>query len=647
MNAQHRGELLRKYIETARRQSPPGLAALLDLSMVCADVPRTIELGAVDMFLSHLRAEKAPALTRIPRKWQLDADFAHLSLVALGGTELLLDKPRYQSQARAVVNGWSGIFKWCSYIYDARVASESAQDRRMYLDAIVRVLYVLSRFNNFVVAMIKTAGCLELVTKLWALEDIPSGVESIVLGPAPTATLGILIKCAALLGKEDMYKRVIKASGGDPDFIAQLVLGRIKKATKTITPDLGVLALSWHIDLIAALCQVYPHPLRRAFFDADVIAIITSAFVSLSRIIVQNPTPNAVSMLVSCITFFSQYLEGDDYLSLVHAIKAGFLPAFLDCSPVFPQMPEETVELAVNILSQVLPPYLVYRSFTEAVTSATEKLNTPHYTALVAQPLIQAACRIFLTLLAKRKRHLKYIYELKNEGTPVGCGYVQCGRIDVKNSFKTCANCRAVYYCSPECQRLAWKSSHKAACKGIKTESVGHRDKGRPKTDREALHGLAQWEGDINFAVFHALAERDFPDTPHEDLMPCIDFRRVPEEYSVKVIAPGASGHPDVVFSQPDAALGEERFQTLVAQFRGTGTTIIQTVIASGATIEILTTPMSRKHFWEDKNTYSGSSDEETDDSTDEESGDEDGEHDTGGGSFQARFNTLVLNNLD
>ncbi|KAF7374500.1 MYND-type domain-containing protein [Mycena sanguinolenta] len=534
-NAQHHAELVRKlsaapsrYIQTARQQSAPGLAALLDLSSVWVDVPQTIELGAVDVFLSHLRSDKAPALTRTPRRWQSDADFAHLSLVGISAMNPLIDDPRYQAQSRAVLDGWQGIFKWCSYIYDARVDSDSAQNRRMFFDSI------------FVVAMIETPGCLELVTKLWALEDIPAGVDSIILGPASTEILGNLLKFADVLGKGDIHKRVIEAAGGDIDFIVQLALGRVKKATKTINPDLGSLALSWHIDFIAQLCHPYPHPLRRAFFDADVIAIVTGSFVALSRIIARNPTPGCISMMTSCFNFFVRYLEGDDYLSLVHAVKAGFLPAFLDCSPMFSQMAEEGVENALNIMVNVLPCYLVYRSFIEAVAPVMKKLNkTPHYQRLIAQPMTNTAWSSFVALLEKRQSPLKHIYKLHSEGSPVSCDYIKRRLIDVKHNFKKCAACEAVYYCSPECQKLAWKSSHRAVCKEMKDERTGHREKGRPKSDLAALHGLAQWTADVNFAAFHTIAEKDFPDTPHEDLMPCIDFLRVPEEFSVKVIKPG------------------------------------------------------------------------------------------------------------
>ncbi|KAJ6512848.1 hypothetical protein C8R45DRAFT_328397 [Mycena sanguinolenta] len=571
-----------RYIETARRQSDPGLTALFELSSVWADVPQLIELGVVDAFLSHLRAEKAPASTT---KWKHpDADFAFLALVSLAEMDPLIDNPEYQAQSRAVLDGWPGIFKWCSYIYDVGVNSKSARERRAPSASVAKLFDTLTCSDDFVAAMVETDGCLELVTKLWA------DVQHFTLESGLTDTLKTLIEHADFLGKLEIHNRVIEAAGGDVDFIVRLVLGRVKKLTKTIDPDLGSLALSWHIDLITRLCQ--PHPFRRAFFDANVIVIVTSSFVALSRLISQKPTTDGISMMMaSCFNFFAQYLEGDDYPSLIHAVRAGFLPAFLDCSPTFSRMAEEDMYTALSIIVNVLPPYLVYRSFIEAVTSAVEKLKTPHYETLIAQPMINKAWRSFVDLLAERQAPLKQLYKLFGHRLPVSCDNIKCRRIDVKHNFKKCAACEAVYYCSPECQKSAWKSSHRAICNDANA--------GRTKSDNPHLQRLMRWVADDNFLTFRIIAERDFPNIPHENLMPCIDFRCVPEKYSVKMLKPGASGHPGVVVSPAQAALGEAQFQAVVSRCREIpGIIVLQSVIRNGATDGILTTEMSRENFW-------------------------------------------------
>ncbi|KAJ7466019.1 hypothetical protein FB451DRAFT_1093503 [Mycena latifolia] len=634
MNAQHHAELLRKvratpmrYIQSARQQSPPGLSALLDMSSVWPHVPQMMELGIVDMLLAHLRADKAPMLTR---RWQLDADFAHLALFALAGMEPFFDLPQYDSQARAVLDAWPGIFKWCAYIYEVRVASASAQKRRIFLDTLVKVLYVLSRFNKFANPMIGTPECLELLTKLWMLEEIPAGVESIILGPIPTTTLALVLKCAALLGHDDIYDRVVRAAGGDSDFVVQLVLGRVKKATKVLNPNLGALGLSWHVDLITELFAPAAHPLRRAFFDADVIPTVTAAFVALSRVIVRTRTPDCVTLLVACISFFARYLEGDDYLALVHAVKAGLLPALLDCSSALPHLPPGNVEIAVDIVGRVLPRYLVYRSFIEASHAALEQVRrSPQHAAILAQPQVQALWTPFLALLAERLPFLEHLRQVKREGTPVRCDYIKCRIVDVKQNFKQCGACQAVYYCSPECQRLAWKSAHKAACAHIRAERDRHRDKGRPKTDMEFTHHLATEDAYARAADLHALADRLFPGTPRPELMLRSDYTQVPPVYSVVRRAADVVGHPTVTWDAEGRAEMAARFEPMLNKLRQDGeAVVVQSFISSGATAEVLLTPMDRTGFWDALEGESESDKEEW--ATESESEDSDREESQG-----------------
>ncbi|KAJ7758402.1 hypothetical protein B0H16DRAFT_1885376 [Mycena metata] len=604
MDPQH-AALLRKigatpsrHIESARHQSHQGLKALIDLAMVWGDVPGMVELGIVDMFLSHLREEKAPPLSGPRREWQLDAEFAHLSVVGLCGMQRFFDNPRYFTEATSVLNSWPGIFRWCSYMYRVR-GPQSGPKRTVAVEAIAKLFYCFSRLNLFIKAMISTAGCVELATKLWLDEDLPTGPESTIMGPIQTSTLAILLQCAPVLNQDDIYDRVLSATGQDSDFVVTLLLNRVKKATKKMNPTLGALGLSYHIDLITSL---FAPAFRTNFYNAEVIRIVTNAFLELSRIIVQSPTSDAVLMMTSCFNFFDVYLEGDDYPVVVHAVKAGFILAYLDCSPTFHLLTDEVADRAREIFSDTLPQYLVYRSFVEAVNNSMRQLDTPHYKALIARPEVAEVWGPFISTLAKRLPLLEYIHKLKVEGTPLQCDYDQCRKIQAKIEFQACGNCRKVYYCSKACQKLGWKA-HRPLCPTMKAEYAGHAEKGRPPSDRPFLHSLARREGDINFAIFHDIAEKQFPDLAHADLMPCIDFTCVPEAYSVKVIRPGAWGHPGVSFPPEVEVDREGKFQHHVAKARASGMTIIQTMVRSGSSIEMLITELHRKAFWEDKST--------------------------------------------
>jgi hypothetical protein len=111
--------------------------------------------------------------------------------------------------------------------------------------------------------------------------------------------------------------------------------------------------------------------------------------------------------------------------------------------------------------------------------------------------------------------------------------------------------------------------------------SKGHEDR------IEAPHNLATWQATVNFAKFRDMAQKEFPNTPYEDLMSCIDFTRVPEEYSVKVIEPGAS----LGATADDKA----RFQALATEFRYSGGAIVRSMFPGGMRIDIMLTPMCGK----------------------------------------------------
>ncbi|KAF7336784.1 hypothetical protein MVEN_02113800 [Mycena venus] len=584
----------RKFIDTAHHRSAAGLSALLDLSQVWADAPSTIELGIIDMFLSHLRVEKAPKLTRIPRKWDLDADFAFLSIMGLGRmTQPFIENAEHRTRVLAVAKAWPGIFRWCSYIYEARVASESASEsaeiRRIHLDGINMLFNVLTQYNRLVVPMVETPECLELATKLWFLEDIPRGVESIMLGRSPTAALSLLINIGTVLDKNYVFQRILSTAHEDSDLVAELLLRRISSDTRAFDAGETALDLAYQVDLAKRL---------------GVITKVTITFVSLSRIIVdmENPPQTCIDMLTACVAFFSQCLEGEDYPSLTEAVRAGFIAGYLNCSPAFKHLSDENAKIAVDILRCILPPL-----------PPKQKFNTPHHRKLIAQPLIQPAWRFFTVQLKKRQRLLG---EAKMFKGVVKCDNVKCGKVDYNSEFRHCAACKVACYCSPECQRREWKASHKVQCPEIQAERAGHRQKGRPKDDLNFTHAIASSDADIKFAFFHDLAARKFPNTLRSQLMLCIDYTKVPEEYSIKAMdEPGASGHPDVSFSPELTADLEQVFRQFVRKMQADpDATLIQSIVASGATVEILFTPMGRKHFWEDTNTYSSGSDGSSDD---------------------------------
>ncbi|KAJ7627020.1 hypothetical protein FB45DRAFT_1059877 [Roridomyces roridus] len=609
---EYRNDILRKvgatparYIATARQRNRAGFTALRELSMVWTDIPVTLDLRVVDLFLSHLREDSVPPSGR---QWQLDADFAFFALSALAFLPRLPRDTKYDVQCTAILRAWPGINKWSQYIYDAHISSPPDR-QRMFLDGLIKVFFSFSEVDTFSAPMVDTPGCLELVTKLWTLDDVPVASRSAATSIGVAQTLASLLKTFACRGSTDpdIYDRVVEAAGGDAEFVIQLCLDRVKKCTKSLDAHGGSYNLVAQIDVLTHLCMPNVHPLRKALYAGDGIPLVTSAFVALSLILSRDPTEEAVTLLDLFIIFFSIYIAGDsDYLSVIRAAKAGFLLAFLDCSAAFPRMSQATIDRALAIVHDILPPYTVYRSFLEATTPFVEKLDEPHYARLFAVPMTQAAFAPFFSQRVKRLPALLCEIEIKNEGSPRRCDNMKCHHLDAKNKFKICNGCRSMYYCSPECQKLDWKATHRNLCKSLNTDRSRYLAKNRPKSDADSLQGFVQWTTDVNFAAFHEIAERNFPNIPHEYLMPCIDFTRVPETFSVKNIAvPGVAlaTDGDNHFEEGEDSRWEEELRVIVDKFHQVGMTTVQSLRRTGTTVELMWTPIERRNFWTDKST--------------------------------------------
>ncbi|KAF8582098.1 hypothetical protein K439DRAFT_1308471, partial [Ramaria rubella] len=57
--------------------------------------------------------------------------------------------------------------------------------------------------------------------------------------------------------------------------------------------------------------------------------------------------------------------------------------------------------------------------------------------------------------------------QIRDQGRPdkLSCGNYHCpGQLFTYTQMKQCSRCHCVYYCSPGCQKLDWKSRHKQFC---------------------------------------------------------------------------------------------------------------------------------------------------------------------------------------
>ncbi|KAJ7627048.1 hypothetical protein FB45DRAFT_920559 [Roridomyces roridus] len=558
-----------RYITAARQQSLVGLEALEDLASVWEDILETVELGVVDLFLSHLDEDLAPKPSS-PREWQIDADFAYTAISALAYMGKILENPNLALQTEAIFSALPGIIKWSQYVYDMK-----AEDSPDFIHTLIHLFALCAEFPAWAPVLFDIPGCLQLMTKLWIWDSTAAHTDT-------TRALAIILAHAK--GRVDVYDRIDDAVDGDVGSIARLALRRAKKATKRIDTEEGQIGFTVCVDLISTLCYPPPpHRFREAFFAAGVITTLTRSFVTVSRIIPSNPTQSHEMMFISFVNFFAFSLEGSDYLSVVQAVKAGFLQALIRCSPAFPHMEELLVDRALDIVSNIMPLYTVYYSFMHAIGHFIEEWRDPPYTELLEQPEMAEAFSPFLITADRRVAAMQYWDG--GRGPSCRCHNLQCQNLNAQTKLKRCEACRTVYYCSLPCQRLDWKATHRRLCHPFRLQRPSGQ---RPKRDMDCLRAIAQYTADLDRTVFLFIAERDFPDTPLDELIPWIDFTCVPENLSLKLVK--------------DAVEWDPNFLSFMERCRSWGVIIMGCSRRNGSQNENLWFPAGRKDFWTDGN---------------------------------------------
>ncbi|KAJ7611321.1 hypothetical protein FB45DRAFT_875513 [Roridomyces roridus] len=476
---QYRRELRRtlsatpmRYIAAARHQNRKGLDALKDLAEVWADVPQTVELGVIELFLSHLREDMAPSS---PREWQLDADFAHISLYGLSSMDRLINDPEHASQTHAIFSGLPGIIKWCQYVYDTHIPSASDSRHTWYLSTLGRLFHVSCASQKFALALVGMPGGLELVTKLCAWE-----------------------------GMGGVHDRVMDALNGDAVLFARAILRRTKKATKELDVQDG-LALMSHIDLISRI-DLLPSFIN--FFSLyiegdDYFAVVRAIKVGFLR------------ALLDCSPAFANMPQHT--VDTAWDIVRETLPPYFVYRSFF--------HAVTRYMDELKTPHYVGLLAQPAIEAAF----APFLSALEHQ-------RLSIQCTGQTSFRCGYIkvFPFALSGISQPDMYdLQCQRHDTGHNFKRCKACQWTYYCSPECQKLDWKELHRDSCRAIREEvPLGLRE----KRDIENLRILARYIADLNIEFFRRMAERNFPDRPPDKLIPCINFTCVPETFALKPI---------------------------------------------------------------------------------------------------------------
>lgn len=399
--------------------------------------PELLKLDLLSVFYGHLNSSLVPTSSAKIANDMGKIDCAWASLVALTklGNVIYSRHPlvAVADIEKKSLGAWDGVLKWCLFMYTTRVVSNgtliSPERRRSAMDIIGGVLYSLSRSTEVRKVMVDTPGSIELVTRLWIIEDEPACPSGLSIPVNSAALDGLLTvphwKPEKSIGKNDkpkdskqqeeedkreataisrrkaarsMLNRVVAAAGGSPSRVVEMALSRLRMATST-NARMHEPGTPIFLDLIGHLSSVPDHQFRLGFLSEGMTALAAKLAVKAVGLLdalsasggggspqIALPKSNpAVSpheeelhgVLIASLGFLANTLESTDgFTWVIKAVSAGLLQAWVGAARHMHRFDSRGDEdMVISILNKTVPKYMVYKSVVTNVESAIKKIN--------------------------------------------------------------------------------------------------------------------------------------------------------------------------------------------------------------------------------------------------------------------------------
>ncbi|KAI9059087.1 hypothetical protein FKP32DRAFT_1188172 [Trametes sanguinea] len=479
---------------------------------------------AMDVFLTHLQEGRVPSNTA--DKFSHAANLAFASMLGLSKAGPLL--PEDGPLVQRLLDAWPGIYKWSVFLFSTRIEGLDRADtrRRATLDVLSAFWYTIEHRDCIREAMVTTPGTVEIATRLWLEEDggpVPTTMDS----PAGTCVLGNMLKFA----DKDALNRVLRVAGGKAGEVAKLSIARLQRALKG--PEYNAMHITIYMDFINSISRVASHPLRHALLGANIIWVVTTALTKISVLVHTSRDPGFLTSMVSAFGYLRNCLESTEGFTWVaQSVGAGLLQALCDCSPRFKTLDRDDYAMIKDIVGDIIPRYLVFRSVIEAVDVALKKIEHGPQKKRVEESILWPEWKKLTELARERVLIMCDVDAFKGHSTT--CDNVKVGP---REMFRRCSACLNTFYCSKECQAVAWKEGdHKTMCKLKQRERSEGRSAPVSKRDYQFLHYFSMFDARMHVAELRRAARRDFPDTPLHELVISIDHTARPATYGVKAL---------------------------------------------------------------------------------------------------------------
>ncbi|TFK68950.1 hypothetical protein BDN72DRAFT_959887 [Pluteus cervinus] len=508
--------------------------------------PLTGEIHLI--FLNHLNSSDVPTKPK-SNTTGLEEKRAFWSLWALAALDSILSKSESTRNSdpcgTELVKAWPGVFKWSAYFYTFRVqdsgdhSAAALRQRSIVREVLICAWCALFRSKSAKGAMFRTRGIGDIAARLWFWEfEADAEVTRITRFSDGVSTMPCLQDLIGSRGNQAAFDSLISAAGGDIGRVMQTTCHRLKKIVKaprfTGEPVYGFLTFMFMAQLCLSKPEAHQALLSHGAIPVCIEFLFWIAFVVNEESYTTEERDLFVDLMKVPFALIGRSIETTTGLPWVlEAINSGLLAAFVECSPLYDDLPDDEYATVSSVITTTIPKYLVYSCAVQAMDKAFLKLKkTAQFRSLQKTRAWEGFYNLAV-LTSWRVGVAGQFKQMQKEITT--CDSPKCYKSDARNKFRKCAKCGWALYCSKECQTVHWKEfGHKKVCREPGGAYNGSQEDGNITIrDWEYIQSLNICETRYNLPYLKRLASTEYPGVPLDKLSIVIDYTTVPTSYHV------------------------------------------------------------------------------------------------------------------
>ncbi|KAF7341407.1 MYND-type domain-containing protein [Mycena venus] len=276
----------------------------------------------------------------------------------------------------------------------------------------------------------------------------------------PEAAIDLVKTLSHDVADRTNFEEIISAVGGSYDNLTSLMLKHISLALSFPEPDMRVRLLTYilHFLQAAGVNEGFPPTLVSRKIITTLLSTL-DALTNTTEILTGAGIIRGLAVLAGCLQIEPVYLR------VTEAVRAGLLRVIISCAVKDIQMPGGDVPHELEwLVIRFLPRTLVFHG---VVAAMRDSLSDTRTAAEIPEFKTTPLFPHWIALDRSVDDRVGVLNSWESAGRPWSavCENTVCGAIKSMKGFNRCAGCESVLYCSSECQRADWRTSHREVCK--------------------------------------------------------------------------------------------------------------------------------------------------------------------------------------